>query len=97
MTILKRPIITEKTSIQMERSVPQYGFEVDIKATKEEVKREVERVYEVEVANVNTMIIRGKSRSRYSKRGVVHGKEPNYKKAIITLKDGFEIDFYKHI
>jgi large subunit ribosomal protein L23 len=97
MTILKRPIITEKTSILMEKGVPQYGFEVDMNATKDEVKREVERVYEVEVANVNTMIVRGKRRSRYSKRGVVHGKEANYKKAVITLKEGSEIDFYKHI
>jgi large subunit ribosomal protein L23 len=97
MTILKKPIITEKSSLQMEWSVPQYGFVVDMKATKEDVKREVERVYEVEVAKVNTMVVRGKTRSRYSKRGVVHGKEPNYKKAVVTLKDGFEIDFYKHI
>ena len=47
--------------------------------------------------SVSTMIVRGKRRSRYSKKGVIRGKSPNYKKAIVTLKDGQEIDFYKHI
>ena len=53
--------------------------------------------YEVEVEDVNTMIVRGKSRSRYTKRGVIKGKSPNYKKAIVTLVEDDEIDFYKHI
>ena len=81
----------------MEQGTPQYGFEVAMGASKADVKKEIERVYEVEVENVNTMIVNGKRRQRFSKRGVVHGKSPNYKKAIITLKDGHEIDFYKHI
>jgi large subunit ribosomal protein L23 len=97
MSILKRPIVTEKTASLMDKEVPQYGFEVAVGASKDEIKKEVERVYEVEVENVNTMVVRGKSRQRFSKRGVVYGKTPNYKKAIVTLKEGFEIDFYKHI
>jgi large subunit ribosomal protein L23 len=43
------------------------------------------------------MIVNGKKRQRFSKRGVVYGKSSNFKKAVVTLKDGFEIDFYKHI
>lgn len=97
MTILKRPIITEKTSLQQERGLNKYGFEVDLKATKQEVKAEVERMYEVEVESVNTLVVRGKRRQRFTKKGVIKGKSSNYKKAIITLKDGHEIDFYKHI
>ena len=97
MSILKRPIVTEKTAALMDKNVPQYGFVVDINSSKAEIKSEVERIYEVEVERVRTMIVRGKTRSRYSKRGVVHGKKPNFKKAIITLKQGSEIDFYKHI
>ena len=97
MSILKRPIITEKTAEMMERKVSQNGFEVDVGATKAEIKREVERVYEVEVASVNTMVVQAKARTRYSKKGVVHGKTPNFKKAVVTLKEGFELDFYKHI
>jgi large subunit ribosomal protein L23 len=97
MSILKRPIITEKTALLMDKKVPQYGFEVALQASKAEIKAEVERVYEVEVSNVNTMIVNGKKRQRFSKRGVVYGKSSNFKKAVVTLKDGFEIDFYKHI
>ncbi|MEL6676263.1 MAG: 50S ribosomal protein L23 [Bacteroidota bacterium] len=96
-SVLKRPIVTEKTNGYVDRGLPKYGFEVDMKATKSQIKKEVERVYEVEVEDVNTMIVRGKTRSRYSKRGVIKGKTPNFKKAIITLREGSEIDFYKHI
>ncbi|MDP5171661.1 MAG: 50S ribosomal protein L23 [Bacteroidia bacterium] len=97
MTILKRPIITEKTTGFTERGLTQYGFEVGIKSTKNQIKAEVERVYEVEVLGVNTLIQRGKAKTRYSKRGVVKGKSSNFKKAIVTLKEGQVIDFYKHI
>lgn len=97
MTILKRPIITEKTAGYAERGLSQVGFEVAMNATKPEIKAEVERVYEVKVADVNTLIVRGKRRTRYSKRGMIQGKSPNYKKAIVTLSEGHQIDFYKHI
>lgn len=80
-----------------EKGLPKYGFEVALDANKQQIKREVERVYEVKVDSVSTLIVRGKRRSRYSKRGVIRGKSSNYKKAIVTLKDGQEIDFYKHI
>lgn len=97
MSILKRPIITEKTADYTEKGLSKYGFEVAMNATKGQVKSEVERVYEVQVDNVRTMIVRGKRRTRFTKKGIIHGKSPNYKKAIVTLKEGNEIDFYKHI
>ncbi len=97
MSILKRPIITEKMMDFPEKGLPKYGFEVDLNANKLQIRKEVERVYGVEVDRVSTLIVRGKRRSRYSKRGVVRGKSSNYKKAIVTLKTGQEIDFYKHI
>jgi len=97
MSIIKRPIITEKTAAYLERGLQKYGFEVDMAADKFDIKQEVERLYEVEVESVNTLIVRGKTKMRYSKKGIVSGKRPNYKKAVITLKPGFEIDFYKHI
>ena len=96
MSILKKPLITEKTAALEEMAVPQYAFKVALKATKAEIKREVERIYDVKVASVNTLVVSGKRRQRFSKRGVVYGKEPNYKKAIVTLKEG-RIDFYTHI
>jgi large subunit ribosomal protein L23 len=97
MSILKKPVITEKSSFLMEKKVPQYGFEVAMDATKEAIRSEVERIYEVQVADVRTLIVRGKRRSRFTKAGMIHGKSPNRKKAIVTLKKGYEIDFYKHI
>lgn len=81
----------------MDKNVPQYGFEVALSANKKEIKEEIERVYDVEVENVNTIVVRGKSRQRFSKKGIIQGKTSNYKKAIVTLKEGSEIDFYKHI
>lgn len=80
-----------------QKDLPHYGFEVDMKADKDQIKRAVEKLYEVEVEKVRTMIVRGKQRMRYSKRGVVRGKSSNYKKAIVILKPGNEIDFFKHI
>lgn len=59
--------------------------------------KEIEKIYEVKVAKVNTMVVRGKRYSRYTKKGVTSGKAANYKKAIVTLKDGYSIDFYKNI
>ena len=98
MSIIKRPIITEKTTyLQDDRGLPQFHFAVDMDANKAQIQLEVERVYEVKVERVNTMIIRGKQRSRYTKRGVITGKSPNYKKAVVTLAEGESIDFYKHI
>jgi large subunit ribosomal protein L23 len=98
MSILKRPIVTEKTSyIIDDRGLPQYSFEVDLRATKGEIKLAVEKMYEVTVERVNTLIVRGKMRSRYTKRGIITGKSPNYKKAVVTLQEGDEIDFYKHL
>jgi len=94
--ILKRPILTEK-STRLTDSLRQYGFEVDINADKPDIKAEVEKIYSVEVEHVNTLIVRGKRRVRSSRKGVISGKSSNYKKAIVTLKQGFEIDFYKHI
>ncbi len=83
--------------MQMEWEVPQYTFEVDLKSKKGEIKAEIERVYEVNVSNVRTIIVRGKRRTRSTKKGIIKGKSSNYKKAIITLQKGQEIDFYKHI
>lgn len=95
--IIKRPINTEKTNLLQERGLSLYGFEVDMKADRNEVKKEVERIYEVEVEAVRTVIVRGKKKVRYSKKGFIEGKLSNYKKAYVTLKEGFEIDFFKNI
>jgi large subunit ribosomal protein L23 len=95
MSILKRPLVTEKISALNEKG--KYGFIVDIAANKLEIKQAVERMYGVTVEQVNTMSVMGKHKTRYTKAGVLAGRKPNYKKAIVKLKQGEVIDFYSNV
>ena len=98
MSVLKKPIISEKMARINERpGNKQYAFRVDLDAEKPQIKREIEAMYEVSVKSLRTMIVMGKKRNRYTKAGFISGKSSNYKKAIITLAEGQEIDFYKNI
>lgn len=94
--ILIQPLITEKMTAISER-LNQYGFIVDKKANKIEIKKAVESEYSVSVVRVNTMNYDGKRKVRYTKSGVTEGRTPSYKKAIVQLADGDVIDFYEHI
>lgn len=96
MDILKKPVVTEKMNRITEKQ-PRYGFIVKKDANKLEIKMAVEAMYGVNVESVNTMVYRGKSKSRFTKTGFVSGQRPNYKKAIITLKKGETIDFFSNI
>ena len=96
MEILKKPVVTEKMNRITEKQ-PRYGFIVDKRANKIDIKKAVESMYSVNVESVNTMVFRGKSKSRGTKTGVVSGARPNYKKAIVTLKKGEIIDFFSNI
>jgi len=96
MTILIKPIVTEKMTNQGEE-MNRYGFVVDKTANKIEIKKAVEDLYDVTVLSVNTMRYGGKAKSRYTKSGMITGKSKSYKKAIITLAEGENIDFYSNI
>ncbi|MDT8392555.1 MAG: 50S ribosomal protein L23 [Bacteroidales bacterium] len=96
MDIIIKPVITEKMT-EMGEKLNRYGFIVHKKANKLQIKKAVEDLYGVEVASVNTMTYRGKTKSRYSKTGIITGKTASYKKAIITLAEGETIDFYSNI
>lgn len=96
MDILVKPLVTEKMTDQAER-YNRYGFIVRKDASKVQIKKAVESLYDVNVATVNTMIYGGKSKSRFTKSGVITGKTNSYKKAIITLMEGDSIDFYSNI
>lgn len=96
MGVLVKPLITEKMSLLAEQK-NQYGFQVDLRATKPEIKAEIEKMYNVEVDRIRTLVVQGKRKSRFTKSGVVNGKTSNYKKAIVSLKDGATIDFYESI
>ena len=96
MNILIEPIITEKMTEQSEK-LNQFGFIVEKKANKVEIKKAVEKLYNVTVDSVNTMIYGGKRKTRQTKSGMIKGKTKSFKKAIITLADGDTIDFYSNI
>ncbi|HQV00318.1 MAG: 50S ribosomal protein L23 [Bacteroidia bacterium] len=96
MNIIIKPIITEKVT-KLGEKAPRYGFFVNPDANKIQIKNAVAQMYNVSVASVNTIIQRGKSKSRYTKAGFVSGKRSNVKKAIVTLKAGDAIDFYANI
>tara|TARA_B100001758_G_C18385556_1_gene599858 strand:+ start:260 stop:550 length:291 start_codon:yes stop_codon:yes gene_type:complete len=96
MTIIKKPIITEKMTDQAEK-FNRFAFVVDNKANKIEIKKAVEDMYDVEVSSVKTMLCIGKKRVRGTKSGMISGKTSTYKKAIITLTEGDTIDFYSNI
>ena len=86
--IIKRPLVTEATALDDNKG--KYFFIVDTRATKLDIKAAVEKLFDVEVKSVNTMIYRGKPK----RRGLVVSKRANFKKAVVTLNKG-EIDFYK--
>jgi large subunit ribosomal protein L23 len=96
MSILIRPIVTEKMTSQAE-DMNRYCFIVDKRANKLEIKKAVEELYDVSVASVNTMRYRGKAKMRYTRTGIISGNTKSYKKAIITLIEGDTIDFYSNI
>lgn len=87
--ILRRPRITEKGSMLAETR-PVVVFEVVRTANKIEIKNAVQAAFNVEVESVRTMVVRGKMK----RRGKNVGQKPSWKKAIVTLAEGHEIDFF---
>jgi len=96
MSIIKRPIITERLTEESE-TLNRYGFIVSPNASKVEIKKEIESLYDVTVRSVNTMNYQGKPKTRYTKTAILKGKTSDFKKAIVTLADGDVIDFYAGI
>ena len=99
--------ITERTSEEkkykvkgqerVKKAEAKYGFIVRPEAGKKDIKKEVEALYGVTVIAVNTMVFLGKNKTRYTKAGLIKGKRSDFKKAIVTLKEGDSIDFYSNI
>jgi large subunit ribosomal protein L23 len=81
--VIKKPLITEKaTKLGTQR---QYVFEVYPGAN-------IEEMFEVDVVSVRTVNVKGKLKSRFTKRGLMRGRTPNRKKAYLTIKEGQTID-----
>lgn len=96
MSVLKKPLITEKSTAQGEK-LGQFGFLVEKTATKPEIIKAIEKMYAVNVTGISTMVYAGKAKSRFTKKGLFEGKKPSYKKAFVTLKEGQSIDFFQNI
>ena len=95
-SILIKPIVTEKMTRLAEEG-RHYAFEVAKEANKIQIRQAVEARYPgVEVKEVRTMVVRGKRRRQFTRKGLVQGRKPSYKKAIVTLTSG-EIDFFESV
>ena len=90
--IIKRPISTEKTTLQKEM-LNQVTFEVDRRANRLEIEKRVEEIFKVRVASVRTMQVKGKKKQR----GRIIGKRKNWKKAIVKLMPGERIEFFEGV
>ncbi len=90
--IIRRPLITEKSNIQKDES-NQLSFEVDRRANKKEIKDAIEKLFKVKVVQVCTANIRGKTK----RLGRNIGKKRDWKKAIVTLREGDSIDFFEGV
>lgn len=91
--VLVSPVLTEKVNGQMEKE-GRYTFKVDKKANKIEIKKAVEEFYGVKVTDVNTVVVPGKNKTRYTKAGFIQGVKPSYKKAIVTIAKEDSIDLF---
>ena len=97
MGIIIKPIVTEKQTAVTDKKPNRFDFRVSPDANKLQIKKAVEEMYNVSVESVNTMNYSGKRKSRYTKSGIINGKQAAYKKAIVTLKEGEVIDFFSNI
>lgn len=96
MSVIIKPIITEKITKDGE-IFNRFGFIVDKKANKVEIKKAIESAYGVSVIAVNTMNYRADRSVKYTKSGLISGKTNAYKKAVVQVKEGETIDFYTNI
>ncbi|MEK6590829.1 MAG: 50S ribosomal protein L23 [Nitrospinota bacterium] len=90
--IIKKPIITERSTYLKDRD-NKIVFEVNKNANKRDIKKAVERIFKVSVISVNTLNMKGKVK----RFGKVFGKRPDWKKAIVTLKEGDKIELLEGI
>ena len=96
MAYIIKPLVSEKANGITEK-LNQFSFIVRPEANKLQIKAEIEALYNVNVVSVNTVKYAGKTKSRYTKAGLVRVRSNAFKKAIVTLKEGESIDFYSNI
>ena len=90
--VIKKPIISEKSTVQNEL-LRTYAFQVAPTANKQEIREAVENLFKVKVEQVRTMVVHGK----YKRTGRFVSKRTNWKKALVTLKEGQKIEFFQGV
>lgn len=88
--IILKPMITEKSS-RMKENTNTVAFKVHQRANRIEIKQAVQKIFDVQVEDVRTMVVRGKAK----RMGRFEGKRPDWKKALVTLKEGETIDLFE--
>ena len=94
--ILIKPLVTEKMTALMETE-NKYGFIVNHSANKIEIAKAIKQRFDVDVVAVNTIKYKGKTKTQFTKQGRFTGKTPQFKKAIITLKEGQTLDLFEEV
>ena len=90
--VIKKPIISEKSTAQNE-ALNTYAFQVATWSNKQEIRQAIEKVFNVKVEGVRTMLVHGK----YKRAGRFISKSTNWKKALVTLKEGQKIEFFQGV
>lgn len=93
--IIIKPLVTKKLALLNKQNM--YIFKVAPRANKIEIRKAVEKLYNVAVEAVNTLRCRGKTKTRYVKKRMIQGKTCSYKKAIISVRKGDSIDIYSDL
>ncbi len=94
--VLVKPVLSEKANAQQDK-LRRYAFRVSKQANKLEIKKAVEEFYGVTVINVNTSVLPAKSKTRSTKAGYIQGRKAGFKKALVTVAEGENIDLYGNI
>ena len=89
--LIKKPVVTEKSN-RVNQLFKQYVFEVERTANKIEIAKAVEKMFEVKVEQIRTVNVKGKAKSRSTKRGIMRGRTHDRKKAYVRLAVGYTID-----
>ena len=93
--ILVRPLYTEKIA-KLQDAVNKYAFEVSRDANKIEIRKAVEKKFDVKVTSIRTMLMPGKMRQQMTRAGRFYGKRPDWKKAIVTLAQGDKLELFEN-
>lgn len=91
---LKRPILTEKM-LKLQEAKRQYAFEVDSTVNRIDIKKAIQQKFDVTVQQVNIINVKGKAKQMNTRRGITKGKRSDWKKALVTLREGDSINFFE--